>query len=186
MPCWLCPLVRYKSLASLPFISYEVKQRRNENCKDCEMSEVRENQLATLMSTVLEQKFLLIFMECQVNVLMAVERALCLGDKRMYLSFSSCVTWDQPVKNFSLLICNTELRIFFSTKLKFLCGNRHTSALQIKRLTNGHNVFLFHCTVAAYSILTKISPLFIKGYVEKGNENQERDDFLRAAGEIQG
>lgn len=34
------------------------------------------NQLATFMSFVLERKFLLILMESQVNVLMAVERGM--------------------------------------------------------------------------------------------------------------
>lgn len=33
----------------------------------------------------------------------------------------------------------------------------------------GNSTILFLCTVAANFILTKISLLFIKGYVEKGN-----------------
>lgn len=44
------------------------------------------NQLATFMSFVLEQKFLLVLTESQVNVLMVVETALCLGDKSLSVS----------------------------------------------------------------------------------------------------
>lgn len=46
---------------------------------DREMSEVSGNQRATLISFVLERKFLLLLMS-QVNVLMAVETVLCPGD----------------------------------------------------------------------------------------------------------
>lgn len=47
------------------------------------MSEMWGNHLASFMSFVLERKFLLILIESQVSVLMAVERALCLGDKSL-------------------------------------------------------------------------------------------------------
>lgn len=44
------------------------------------------------------------------------------GRQKPGLSSSSCVTWDWPLLNFTFLIYNTELIIFFSTYLKFLGG----------------------------------------------------------------
>lgn len=87
------------------------------------MSEIWVNQLAIVKSFVLEQKSLPISVESHESVPVAVERALCLGDKilvlRTRLCFSSCVTWDWPPLNFTL-IYNTKVIIFFPTYVKFL------------------------------------------------------------------
>ena len=56
------------------------------------------------------------------------------GDKSLILktclSFSSCVTLDQPVLNFSFLVCNTGLIVFFfhlpQILVRFKQDNRHT------------------------------------------------------------